>query len=462
MIPNPSFWTIPNTMAFEPHKLMHKSLPLSAALCALALALPGHAANFDAVYLAALQNDASFAEARAKLEAAQEKVVQGRAGLLPTIALSGNRTLNHEKVDDQKLNKEHRWEYGSHAYTLSLTQPLFRWQNWVGYDQSKQIVAQAEAGFANARQDLILRTAQAYFEVLQAREDLRAAQAYKVAVASQLDIARKAFSVGTGVQTDVFDAEARHEMAVSQTIAAETELEVRGRALELITGPLETAIAMQRRGIRLNPPQPPELSHWLDAADQGNLAVQQQRLAVEITRLELEKQRSGHYPTVDLVASVGNNSTLNSGARQVTDGGRIAVQVNIPLFQGGEVSSRVSEAAANLRAVQAALDSARRTAVLNTRQNHLGVMNGLAQIQSREAGLAAARKALVSNQEAFKVGVRLNIDVLNAQSQVYLAQKELSRVVVDTLLAQLRLKAACGELGDADVLAVNTLLEQAP
>jgi outer membrane protein len=233
----------------------------------LALSSQLFAADFASVYRAATENDSVFAEARAKLEAAQEKIPQGRAGLLPTVALSGNSMHNREDVEDRKLNTTSHWDYGSRSYTLSLTQPLFRWQNWVGYDQSKLVVAQAEAGFANARQDLILRTAQAYFDVLQARESLAAANAYKTAIASQLDIAREAFKIGTGVKTDIHDAETRFEMAASQAIAAESELEIKQRALESIAGQLPPKLAGKRNDARLSAPQPFELGHWLEAAE---------------------------------------------------------------------------------------------------------------------------------------------------------------------------------------------------
>jgi outer membrane protein len=202
------------------------------------------------------------------------------------------------------------------------------------------------------------------------------------------------------------------------------------------------------------------LATWIDAAQQNNLAVQQQRLAVEISTREVDKQRAGHYPTLDLVASSGRNSTLNSGAREITDADRIGLQLNIPIFEGGTVSSKQSEAAANRRAALSAQETARRGAILAARQAHIGVMNGLTQIKTMEAAHTAAKNALVSNKDAFGVGVRLGIDVLNAQNQVYVTHRDLTRVTVDTLMAQLRLKAAVGTLSEEDVLAVNGLLEK--
>lgn len=429
-------------------------------LGALTLATSTFAADFATVYRLAVENDSAFAEARAKFEAAQEKIPQGRAGLLPTISLSGNTTYNREDVDNRTKRIENDWNYNSHGYTLSLTQPLFRWQNWVGYDQSKLVVAQAEAGLANARQDLILRTAQAYFDVLQADENYAAAQAYQSAVAGQLDIARKAFEIGTGIQTDVHDAETRYEIASAQVIAAETEREVKRRALETIVGSLPPSLAGLRKGVTLEAPKPAEIAQWVTAAEQSNLTVQQQRFAVEVASREVERQRAGHLPTLDLVASTGHNSTLNSGDRQLTDANRIGLQLNVPIFQGGEASAKTAEADANRRAAMAAQETARRGAVLAARQSYLGVVNGLAQVKTMQAANAAAQKAMTSNKDAFEVGVRLGIDVLNAQNQVYVTRRDLTRTAVDTLIAQLRLKAAVGTLGEDDVVAINGLLEK--
>lgn len=417
------------------------------------------AADFAAVYQLAKENDAAFAEALAKFEAAQEKIPQGRAGLLPNVSLSGNAMYNQEEIENRELNKTDDWDFDSYGLTLSLTQPLFRWQNWIGYDQAKLTVTQAEAAFASARQDLILRTAQAYMDAVYAQETLEAARSYKSAVAAQLDVARKAFEVGTGVVTDAHDAETRYESASAQVIAAETDLAVRLQALEAITGPLPSPPAYARRAPALTPPQPADPNKWLEAAEQNNLAVQQQRLAAEIASLEVERQRTGHYPTLDLVASVSENSTLSSGAREITDAGRVGVQFVLPIYQGGEVTSKVSEAAANHRAALAAQEAARRAAALQARQAYLGVVNGMAQVKALKASDMAARNALTSNKDAFDVGVRLNIDVLNAQNQVYTTHRELTRAAVEALIAQLRLKAAVGTLDEADVAALNALVK---
>lgn len=424
-----------------------------------AFAAPASAADLASLYRAARTNDPVYAEAQAKLQAAREKSVQGRAALLPNISLSGNVMQNQESVENRTAPSNNQWSYDSRGYTLSLTQPLFRWQNWVGYDQSRLVVAQAEAAFLSASQDLILRTAQAYLEVLRAQANLEAAKAYQVAVASQLVIAQEAFRLGTGIKTDMFDAQTRAASAASQVLAAQADFEVRQAALEAIVGQVPSRLGAKREPAQWVLKEPGALADWLALAEQSNLTIQQQRLAAETSKLELERQKAGHYPTLDLVASTGYSSTLSSGSRLNTDASRMGLQLNIPLYQGGDVSSRHREAAANLLAVQAALDSARRSAALATRQAHFGVTSGLAQIEVTKDGVVAAQNAMQSNSDAFAVGVRLNLDVLNAQSQVLSMQRELYRATVDTIVSQLKLKAAAGSLGESDVAALSAMLE---
>ncbi len=437
---------------------MRHSFASLIACAAVTIGLSANGADLVSVYRAALEHDSLLAEAHAKRAAAEEKITQGRANLLPNIALSGHTTYTRERVENHKSSLTNHWDFNGYGYAMTLTQPLFHWQHWLGYDQSKLTVAQAEAALGNAKQDLILRSTQAYFDVLQAAENLKAAESLKSSVFGQLDIATKAFTIGTGIKTDVHDAQTRYELASSQVIAAQTELELRKRVLESIMGASAPHLTKKLDGVTLAPPQPNDLSKWLAAAEQGNLAVQQQRLMVEIARREVDRQRAGHLPTLNLVATVGRSSTLNSGAREISDDEKISLQLNVPIFEGYAVSSRSAEAAANHSATQHALETVRRGAVLGTQQAYLGVINGLTQIRTLQAAYQAAQSAVISNKDAFDVGVRLNVDVLNAQSQAFNTYRELNRARVDTLMAQLKLKAAVGSLGEDDVIAINSLL----
>ena len=423
-------------------------------------AAPLCAADLMQVYREAQDNDPTFAAARATLDAGREKTPQARAGLLPSLTLSGNTVWNENEVSAHNGPTITKPNYNSNGYQLTLSQPLFRWQNWVSYDQSKMQVAQAEANFVQARQDLILRVSQAYFDVIYAVENLTAVRANKAAIGQQLESAKKNFEVGTATITDSHEAQARYDLALAQEIAAESDLEVRQHALAAIIGKPAGPLATTRKDAALTTPQPSDMNQWVAAAEKDSITVQVQQAAADIAAREIDKQRAGHYPTVDLVANQGYAKSFASTQGLIdTDYRNIGVQLNIPLFQGGLTVSRQREAAANRNAAQAGLDAARRGAALSARQYYLGVSNGLAQVKALKAALVSSQSALESNKLGYEVGVRINIDVLNAENQVYVTRRDLAKATLDTLMAQLRLKAATGALGEEDVGQINALLD---
>ena len=431
------------------------------------LSSPLWATDLLQIYREAQNNDATFAAARSTLEAGRERTPQARAGLLPTLSLSGNSLWNQNELYLRNgtlpptLDPNPR--FNSNGYTLALTQPLFRWQNWVAYDQSKFQVAQAEANFVQAGQDLILRVAQAYFDVLYASESLKAVQANKKSIEQQLESAKRNFEVGTSTIVDAQEAQARFDLATAQEIAAESDLEVRQRTLQAIIGKEPGPLAPFRRGAEISPPQPADMKQWAAAAEKDNISVQIQMAAVEIASREVDRQRAGHYPTIDLVANKGQSTALAStvGGQLETDFQNVGVQLNLPIFQGGAVVSRQSEASANRAAAESTLEQARRNAALLARQQYLGATNGLAQVRALKAALISSQSSLESNRLGFEVGVRINIDVLNADNQVFVTRRDLAKAVVDTLMSQLRLKAAVGTLSEDDVAAANALLDPA-
>lgn len=427
----------------------------------LVIAFSTRAVDLLQVYREALANDAQYQAARATVEAGREKLPQGLAGLLPTVGVSANTVWNENKYRPDELAHTHR-EYNSNGYNVSLSQPLFRWQNIVQYDQSKLQVAQAEANFAQASQDLILRVAQAYFDVLYAQENLRAVRANKQAISQQLEQAKKYFEVGTATITDTHEAQSRFDLASAQELAGENDLEVRRYALRLIVGQDAGELNRLKADATLTPPSPAVMAKWAEAAEQDNFSVQAQQAAVEVASKEVQRMRAGHYPTVDLVANYGKTNaplSYSSHSTLETDTNNIGLQVNIPLFQGGYVNSRTREAVANHTAAQASLENARRTAVLAAQQSFLGVVNGLAQVTALKAALVSSMSALESNKQGYEVGVRINIDVLNAEQQLYTTRRDLARARFDTLLAQLKLRAAVGALGETDIEQINPLFE---
>lgn len=445
-----------------------KKKALSLVLAAGFAASAAWGADLVSVYRDAVAYDAQFAAARASLDAGREKLPQGRAGLLPTIGLSANTNWNkydYHRRSDPPVDAAYK--YNTNGWTVSLSQPLFRWQNWVGYNQSEMSVAQSEAQFGLARQDLMIRVAQAYFDVLLAQEALATTQAQKVAIAEQLESAKRNFEVGTATITDTHEAQARHDLAVAQELAAENDLLVKRQALRVIIGREEVGLKNLRSGAAITPPQPADINKWVESAEGANLTVQSAQLGLEIATKEVEKQRAGHLPTLDLVATRGRSSQTsgynvfaNTGTPgSDTNSNAIGVQLAIPIFSGGTTVSKDREAVALREKALADLDNARRTAALQARQAYLGVTSGLSQVRAYEAALTSSQSALESNKLGYEVGVRINIDVLNAQSQLYDTRQKLAKARFDTLIAQLRLKASAGSLSEDDLAAINALLE---
>ena len=428
---------------------------LFALICGLALCTTAAAADLLQVYRAALDKDARIAAARAERLAGQERQVQARAGLLPSIDAAAATSWNDARINRRDVG------YNANSWNVSLTQPLFRWQNWVQAEQGQLQGALADVQFEIARQTLVLNVAEAYFGVLNARDALNALLSLREAATQQLELAQKSFEVGTTTITDVHEARSRFDLANAQVIAAESELEVRREILARLTGEPPAELAGLRPGVALGRPQPERVEDWIAAAQDGALSVQAQQLGTSLAEREVERSRAGHLPTLDLVASHGNTTTgySNAGTPVDTDATVIGLQLRLPLYQGGATASREREALALRDKARAELDDARRGATLAVRQAYLGVSSGLAQVGALEAAERSSLSSLEANQLGYEVGVRINIDVLNAQSQLADARQRLARARYDTLLAQLRLKAAAGSLGEDDLAELNTLLQ---
>ena len=426
---------------------------LCALLSACAYFSPAAALDLAQAYQAALANDATFASVRAAYTATLEKLPQARAGLLPSIGLTGTRA-------EASTTRLPGVQYTSESYTLQLTQPLFRWANWQNYEQSKLQLAIGETQLAQARQDLILRVAQAYFDVLAAQDNLAFIRAQKAAIEEQLEAAKRNFEIGTATITDTHEAQARYDLAVAQEIQAESELTVRTSALQQIIGQAPDTLAKLPESVKVPAPEPAKLEAWTQQAAANNLAVAQASLATEIAKRDIEIAKSGHYPTVDLTANIGRSRGL-VGQNVVNDfytTRSVGVQVSVPIFSGLGTSARVNEAVALSEKARHDLEAARRAAVQNTRVAFQGVNAGLAQVRALEAAQVSSRSALEANKTGYEVGVRINIDVLNAQKQLYSTERDLAKARYDALMSGLRLKAAAGILSEDDVAKINALL----
>lgn len=435
--------------------LQVRSLARAVVACGAGMALNAGAADLLEIYRQALTNDPVFASARAASIAGQERGIQGRAALLPSVGLSGGYTRAAQQSPVRDV------DFTSRSYSISLSQPLFRPANWAAYQQGLLSVALSEAQFAQVRQELILRVAQAYFDVLAAQDALAFIEAQQTAITEQLASAKQNFEVGTATITDTNEAQARYDLAVAQAIAAANELQVRQAALQQIVGNPPESLAPLRTDIKLKAPEPTDMAPWVGSAEQYNFSVIAQQVSLDIAQQEIKRNRAGHYPTVDLVASRGRNNQTATTFNTVggtTDSSSVGVQFAIPLFSGFAVDSQVREAIALEDRARFDLATSRRTAAQNARQSFLGVNNGLAQVRALEAAERSSQLALESNQLGYQVGVRINIDVLNAQQQLFSARRDLARARYDTILNGLRLEAAAGTLDEQDVIQANTLL----
>jgi outer membrane protein len=436
---------------------------IAALMAASFLSFNAQAVDLLQIYREALVNDPVFASAKATLAAGQEKLPQGRAGLLPTIGLGGSYNRTSQNIS--AMGTESNSDYSANAYSVSLTQPLFRLANWEQYQQGILVVAASEALFAQASQDLIVRVSQAYFDVLAAHDALATVQAQKIAITEQLASARRNFEVGTATITDTHEAQARFDLVVAQEFAGQNDLAIRQAALQQIIGKPAGALATLRAGVQLSAPLPLRIEKWVEVAETQNFGVIGQQLAVEIAQREIKKNRAAHAPTLDLVASrnhINQTGSVTSPIGSVVNANVIGVQWTIPLFAGFAIDSKVKEAIALEDKARNDLENARRTAAQGARQAFLSVNNGLAQVKALEAAEVSSQSALDSNKLGYQVGVRINIDVLNAQQQLYSTRRDLAKARYDTILNGLRLESAAGNLNEDDLLKVNALLTDRP
>src|SRR5258708_24179900 len=431
---------------------------------AVALSLvPARAADLLQTYREALANDASYASARATRDAGLESLPQGLAQVLPTLNATAFTQYNNIDISFRGVSPASTRQGNSNGFTVTLTQPLFNWQNIQIYQEAGFKAAQAEATFGQATQDLLVRVAQTYFDVLASQDGLAFIQAQKIAISEQLAQAKRNFEVGTATITDTHEAQARFDLGTSQEIAAQSDLEIKKRTLQQIVGKYPERLEPLRSNIELNPPRPNSMEDWATAAANQGYTVRSQEAALEVVVREIERIRAGHLPTLNIVGSAGQNSTsisatASSNSASDSINRTIGLQLAIPLYAGGGVSSLVRQAVANREKAQQDLESTRRSAALSARQSYVGVTNGMAQVRALEAALVSSRSALDSNKLGYEVGVRINIDVLNAQQQVFSTLRDLSRARYDTILNGLRLKSASGSLRESDVEEVNRLL----
>jgi outer membrane protein len=433
------------------------SLPKTIAtlITALFVSGPTFAADLLDVYRDALAQDPVYASARLALEAGREAIPQARAGVLPNI--SGNTNLARTQRDGAGGSQG----FNSYGYTLSLTQPLYRKQNWIVIDQANLQVQQAEAVFADVQQTLVTRTAQAYFDVLLAQDNVALSGAQKTAFSEQLAQAKRNFEVGTATIVDTYEAQARFDLAVAKEISDQNDLEIKRQALTQLVGKNPPSLATLRDGVALALPTPNNMEQWVASSEKTSPLIAQVSAVYDIAKKEVDRSQAGHLPTLDLVTSFGDNRTsLNVPGGTSPRSAQLGLQLNIPIYQGGATQSRIRQSISSREKSAQDLENVKRNVAQSVRQSYLGVTNGVAQVKALEAALVSNKSSLDSTILGKEVGVRTNVDILNAQQQLFQAKRDLQQARYNTILSQLRLKSAVGRLQEEDLAEVNRLLQK--
>lgn len=416
--------------------------------------------NLNDIYREALEHDSQYKIARHAYTATQEKLTQGRAGLLPTIDFTGrarNVYLDTERLDGDTLIR-------NRGLTVTATQPLFRIENFIIYQQSKNEVAQGDAKFILAAQDLILRVTQAYFDILISQVNVEAIEAQEKAFAQQLEQIRQNLASGLSTIVDLNEAEARYDLALSQNIAARNALEISNRNLQSIINRFPNNLPhISIDKIISNPLLQPEngMEEWVLSAEQKNISLKIQRIAHEIAEQETKKSMAGHYPTVDLVGQYTNqidSPFVVVGRGLDYDSKMIGLELKIPIFHGFSTQSRVRESLANRDKAREEVENGKRVISLRVRQHYLNLTNGIAQVKALKKALISSRSQLDSTILGQQSGIRIEIDVLNSQQQYYSARRDLAVAYYNYLMSWLRLKADVGELDESVLEEVNAHL----
>ncbi|MDP3085810.1 MAG: TolC family outer membrane protein [Rubrivivax sp.] len=433
-------------------------LPLSAVLAAgLAMALPGAAwaQNLQELYTAARAYDATYLAARALASSADFRAAQADALARPSATLTSGATLTQLDAPRIGTGDSNTLQAG-----VNGRYPLFNRGSGVTIAQARKSLETAKADLDAAEQDLIVRLAQAYFDVLAAQDSVATTQASKTAITEQLASAKRNFEVGTATITDTREAQARFDLASAQEIAADNDLRTKRIALDQLVG--RSAVAPKPLAVPVALPTtvPANAEEWVTQADTQHPTVRRARVGLDVATLETSKARAAELPTVDAVASVGTSRASGSSVSLpgTTTSASVGVQLNWALYTGGSVQNRIKETLALEEKSRNDLEAARRGVAQGTRVAYFGVQSGQAQVKALEAAESSSKLALEATQLGYRVGVRVNLDVLNAQTQLFQTQRDLAKARYDVLVGGLRLRQAAGQLSATDIDAVNRLL----
>ncbi len=404
------------------------------------------------IYTKAVEKDPVLREAAAIRDSRRESRPLALSQLLPNVSISGD--ANYNSSDTQLADREN---YGSSSLGINLLQPLYRRDRMIRLEQADWQLELADAEYRGKEQDLMLRVATAYFDILSAQEGVTFVQADKKAIARQLEQAKQRFEVGLIAITGVHEAQARYDQAVTDEIVAQNELDNAWEDLRQILGMRPETLTKLKGKLALEPPLPAVIDEWSAFGLENNPAVKAASDATQIAQREIEVKNSGHYPSLDLVGRYGTFQT-NQENRFDVDSGNIGLQLNVPLYAGGGVTAATRQARADLIAAQERLDQARRETDRAVRNAYRGVQSSISAVKALEAAIVSTGSALEATTAGFEVGTRTLVDVLNSQRDYYRAQRDHARARYVYLVNMLRLRQAAGILEVQDMEKINALL----
>jgi len=413
-------------------------------------------------YTLALQHDADIHAAYNQLLSSKEVKPQALAGLLPSINASAiSNDIRQESESSFSGGGKSTGQFRDESFAVSLRQPLFNWANFTRYKQANKQVSKAEVGYQFAEQALILRLTERYLDSLQADVNLKLANDDVNAFTRQLEQAKIRFEVGLIAITDVHDAQARYDLSIATQIAAQDGLYSAQEALREIIQADKLVLVPIAPNFPLSAPEPNNIDNWETFAATQNLALEMAKYDVSIAKKEIELQRAGHYPTVDIVASHQYNETgggsFGTGFRSESD--KIGLELNMPLFAGGKTHSLTKQAAFNHQQSLDVLQSLLRTTLRETRDAFRGVTANLKRIHALEQAIISNKSSLDANEVGLEVGTRTIVDVLDAQSNLSRAKLELNDAKRSYILSILNLKKSAGSLSKTDLEIVNQWLK---
>ncbi len=416
------------------------------------------AADLIDIYKAALKSDPTYQAAVSTRLSQREVIPQSVAALLPNISAQANVSNNYQNITQPPTAGQPNGTSNvqSQGYDISIRQPLININAWLAVKQARNTGKQADLTLAAAAQDLIFRVATAYFKVLSAQDTLRFAQAEKIADSKQLNQAQKRVQVGLDALTSVYEAKAAYDKSLATEISAENSLRNNQEALRQLTGQTYSSIKAFTKKIPLLSPQPDNIERWINAATQNNLKLMAARYGVEVSREKIKMQASGHLPSLSLIGNYGKTATFNNVPSSFNkNGGTLGLELDVPLFAGGAVSSKTRQAQYDFQTASANLDNTYRLLIVNTRQKYNDVLADISKIKAEQQAIKSAQLSLDSTEESYNAGTRTVVDVLIAQQNLYDAKRTAASDQYNYLLDTLLLKQAAGSLKPDDLVQIN-------